>query len=137
MNKEENAIIPKTYRIVAARELARLMETGCGIETAILTTEDGFEVGAQSIKADVDSSKLAAMASSLSAISNMSVSETNLGAEYHSIIIESDYGYIIIMDIALETFPMILNIIADKTAVLGQVLYYARSVVKAFNGKDA
>lgn len=134
MSKDISVVIPKVAKAASAKELRRLMEADCGIESAILTTEDGFEVAVESI-GEVDSSKLAAMASSLSAISNMSVSETDLGTQYHSIIIESDRGYIVIMDIAYETFPMILNIVASKNAVLGQILYHARSVVDAFNRK--
>ncbi len=128
-------LTPKVIKLAAARELDKLMSATAGIESAVLTTEDGFEVAFKSIDNAVDSSKLAAMASSLSAISNMSIFETNLGTEYNSIIIESDKGYIVIMDIDNEAFPMILNVVASKNAVLGQILYHTRAVVEAFNRK--
>lgn len=126
-------LTPKVIKLAAIRELDKLMNSATGVESAVLTTEDGFEVAFRSANDDVDSSKLAAMASSLSAISNMSIFETNLGTEYNSIIIESDKGYIVIMDIDNEAFPMILNVVASKKAVLGQILYHARAVVEAFN----
>ncbi|AWM80402.1 diacylglyceryl transferase [Gammaproteobacteria bacterium ESL0073] len=128
-------LTPKVIKLAAARELEKLMSVTTGIESAVLTTEDGFEVAFKSIDNAVDPSKLAAMASSLSAISNMSIFETNLGTEYNSIIIESDKGYIVIMDIDNEAFPMILNVVASKNAVLGQILYHTRAVVEAFNRK--
>lgn len=128
-------LTPKVIKLAATRELDKLMSSTTGIESAVLTTEDGFEVAFRSIDSEVDSSKLAAMASSLSAISNMSIFETNLGTEYNSIIIESDKGYIVIMDIDNEAFPMILNVVASKNAVLGQILYHSRAVVEAFKRK--
>ncbi|AZS50351.1 hypothetical protein DM558_05985 [Entomomonas moraniae] len=130
-----SVLTPKVIKLAAARELDKLMSVATGIESAVLTTEDGFEVAFKSTDETVDPSKLAAMASSLSAISNMSICETNLGTEYNSIIIESDKGYIVIMDIDNEAFPMILNVVASKNAVLGQILYHARAVVDAFNSK--
>ncbi|MFD1259838.1 roadblock/LC7 domain-containing protein [Entomomonas asaccharolytica] len=132
MSENQQVVIPKVAQVISAKILSQLIQTDCGIESAILTTEDGFEVAVESV-GEVDSSKLAAMASSLSAISNMSVSESNLGTQYQSLIIESDGGYIVIMDVAYDKFPMILNIVASKDTVLGQLLYHARSVVDAFN----
>ncbi|UYZ82872.1 roadblock/LC7 domain-containing protein [Entomomonas sp. E2T0] len=134
MSENQQVVIPKVVQMISAKILNQLMQTDCGIESAILTTEDGFEVAVESV-GEVDSSKLAAMASSMSAISNMSVSESNLGTHYQSLIIESDRGYIVIMDVACDKFPMILNIVASKNTVLGQLLYHARGVVDAFNKK--
>lgn len=128
-------LTPKVIKLAAIRELNKLMNAVTGIESAVLTTEDGFEVAFRSINTDIDSSKLAAMASSLSAISNMSICETDLGTKYNSIIIESDKGYILIMDIDNDAFPMILNVVASKKAVLGQVIYHARAIVETFNLK--
>lgn len=133
---EESAIVSKKIRNMVSKELSKLIKANCGIETAVLTTEDGFKIESCSAKQDVDSLKLAALASTLSAISNMSVAETNLGEGYESAIIESEHCYIIIMDITLKTMAMVLIIIASKQAVLGKVLYHANKVVGILKNKE-
>ncbi len=100
-----------------------------GAKGAVIATSDGFEVAAN-IMSDVDGAKLAAMASSISAIGNMTVQETGMGSEHRCIVVEGDAGYIVIMDVAHPSCPMILNAITSKTAVLGQVIYYAKYVVR-------
>lgn len=128
MNKEE-VQIPKVLQTTINRLLKELVENADnGIDTALVTTEDGFSLAFQSNK-EVESSKLAAMASSLSAIGNLSVSETQTGTKYHSMIIESDNGYVLIMDINHTELPMILNIVASKQAILGRVIHSAKSIV--------
>ncbi|UYZ82877.1 roadblock/LC7 domain-containing protein [Entomomonas sp. E2T0] len=133
MSKEKVAEIPKVLKVSADKLLKELVEADNGIETALVTTEDGFSVAIHSTE-QVESSKLAAMASSLSAIGNLSVEETNTGTKYHSMIIESDNGYVLIMDICHEAFPMILNIVASKKAILGRVIHSAKSVVDILQG---
>ena len=136
MCNEEHTIVSKNFHAIASKELYKLIKANCGIETVVLTTEDGFKIEAHSIKDDVDSSKFAALASTLSAISNMSVAETNLGTGYDCTIIESEYSYIIIMGITLKMVPMVLNVIASKEAILGKVLYHANKVVNTLKNKE-
>lgn len=108
--------------------LKLLIQKLSGVKGAVITTGDGFEV-AVNVVSDTDGAKLAAMASSISAIGNMAVQETDLGSRHSSITIEGEDGYIFIMDIPNPSCPMILNVITSKSAVLGQVIYYAKHIV--------
>lgn len=58
----------------------------------------------------------------------LTITETNLGTKYETILIESDKGYFLVMDIPIsdESFSMILNIVAPKTAVLGKIIYHTK-----------
>lgn len=133
MTKQKKTGISRELQVSANKLLKELVEAENGIETALVTTEDGFSMAIHST-GQVESSKLAAMASSLSAICNLSVAETQTGTKYHSMIIESDNGYVLIMDIGHETFPMILNIVASKRAILGRIIHSAKSVVDILQG---
>jgi len=108
--------------------LALLLEKLNGVKGAVITTSDGFEV-AMNVMSDRDGAKLSAMASSLSAIGNMAVQETDLGSLHSSITIESEEGYIFIMNIPHSSRPLILIALTSKSAVLAQVVYHARQIV--------
>lgn len=124
----QSQLVTDEVRKSAAHLLQLLVQKLNGVKGAVITTGDGFEV-AVNVVSDTDGAKLSAMASSISAIGNMAVQETNLGARHQSITIESEEGYVFIMDIPNPSCPMILNIITSKSAVLGQVVYYAKHIV--------
>ncbi len=122
-------LVTEELRSSAGRLLQLLVQKLNGVKGAVITTSDGFEV-AVNVVSDTDGAKLSAMASSISAIGNMAVQETGIGSRHQSIVIEGDDGYIFIMDIQHPSCPMILNVITSKSAVLGQVIYYAKHIVK-------
>lgn len=110
--------------LLAEKALETLMAEVHGAVSAVLSTVDGFAVAARTETAE-QGSRLAAMASSISAICSVVGEETQVGA-HQSISIESDNGYVVMVHIAHAVQPMILNLVADKTAVLGQMIYFAR-----------
>ena len=128
ISSSQSLLVTDELRHGAERLLQLLVQKLSGVKGAVITTSDGFEVAVQ-VVSDTDGAKLSAMASSISAIGNMAVQETGLGEVHQSITIEGDEGYIFIMDIHHPKCPMILNIITSKSAVLGQVVYYARHIV--------
>ncbi|MCU1718476.1 roadblock/LC7 domain-containing protein [Pseudomonas sp. 5P_3.1_Bac2] len=111
----------------AQAELDELMQALSGLSAGVIATADGFEVAAQA-KAGVEVAKLAAMACSISALGAMVGQESAIG-HYQNVVVEADEGYVLILDIPHPVYPMILNLVAARNEVLGQVLYLAKRAV--------
>ncbi|MDR3159737.1 MAG: roadblock/LC7 domain-containing protein [Zoogloeaceae bacterium] len=101
---------------------------GIGVKSAVIATTDGFDVASVAMSEE-EGAKLSALSSSISAIGDMAIKEIGIGVSHQSITIESESGYIFIMDIRHPNCPMVLSIAASKDAVLGKLIYYARQVV--------
>ena len=99
-----------------------------GLTAAVVSTGDGYHV-ASKVGNNAQVSRLSAMASSLSALSSVAGDENNMGAS-ESITIEAAGGYMILLEIAHPTVPMTLSVVTNKTAVLGQALYFAKQVAR-------
>ena len=112
----------------AEKTLETLMGEVQGAVSAVLSTVDGFAVA---VKTDTEEqgARVAAMASSISAICSVVGEETEVGA-HHSITIQSENGYVVMVQVAHAVLPMILKLVANKTAVLGQMIYFARQAAK-------
>lgn len=102
-----------------------------GVRLIVATSTDGFEVASVNTSQlkNTDVAKIAAMSSSLSAIGNMAVKEISPGNQYQSIQIESDNGYILIVEVPYPKYPLIMNIVTTKDAILGQVLYRTKQSI--------
>jgi predicted regulator of Ras-like GTPase activity (Roadblock/LC7/MglB family) len=111
----------------AQAELDELMNSLSGLSAGVIATSDGFEVAARA-RAGVEVSKLAAMACSISALGAMVGVESEIG-QYQNVVVEADEGYVVIIDIPHPLYPMILNLVAARNEVLGQVLYLAKRAV--------
>jgi uncharacterized protein len=112
----------------AERALDELVSQVSGVIAAVISTTDGFEVAGK-VQNSAQISKLAAMSSSISAIAAVVGDESGIGVQ-QSIIIEASAGYVVMVDIARTNPPMILNVIAQKTAVLGQITYFAKQTAR-------
>jgi predicted regulator of Ras-like GTPase activity (Roadblock/LC7/MglB family) len=99
-----------------------------GIKSAVIATSDGFDVAAVAMS-EAEGTRLSALSSSISAIGDMAVKEIGTGNYHQSITIESESGYIFIMDIRNPKCPMILSVATTKDAVLGKLMYYAKQMV--------
>lgn len=108
----------------ADKTLETLMGEVQGAISAVLSTVDGFPVAAKT-DTEEQGARVAAMASSISAICSVVGEETEVGA-HQSITIQSENGYVVMVQVAHAVQPMILNLVANKTAVLGQMIYFAR-----------
>ena len=95
-----------------------------GAVSAVVSTADGFDVASRADDA-AQGSRLAAMASSIAAICSVVGEESNIG-EHQSISIESEKGYVVMVHVTHPANPMILNLVADKSAVLAQMIYFAK-----------
>ncbi|GEM_PF-2075264 len=121
-------------RNVSARLLSRFVINITGIKSAVISTVDGFEIAAE-CRNDSEASKLSAVSSTLSAIGNMSIMETNMGNKYRSVTIENENGFLVVMDIQYKSYPMIFCVVASKDAILARVLHQARIIVDVIANK--
>lgn len=122
---------------VAAEQLEKFGRDTPGITLAVLSSGDGFEVA--SYRAErATSAKIAAMGSSLQALSEAITREAKLhGAR--KLIIESDDGSVLSLGIADSKPVLSLVVVADKSASLGHLLWSAKicctSIGYALHGK--
>ena len=109
---------------LAEKALETLMRQVQGAVSAVISTADGFDVASRADDA-AQGARLAAMASSIAAICTVIGEESQIG-EHQSIAIESETGYVVMVHVTHPANPMILNLVADKTAVLAQMIYFAK-----------
>jgi predicted regulator of Ras-like GTPase activity (Roadblock/LC7/MglB family) len=110
--------------MLAERSLETLMGQVRGATSAVVSTADGFDVASRTDSAE-QGSRIAAMASSIAAICTVVGEESQVGA-HQSISIESEKGYVVMVHVPHAANPMILNLVADKSAVLAQMIYFAK-----------
>jgi len=124
-------------RSVAARsaavqqQLAQFIDANPDIKLALVTSSDGFEV-ASSPPAPM-ATRIAAMSSSLQALSEAIAREAALGSS-NSLIIEADGGTILVLGIAATSPRLSLAVVAKKGETLGTLLWAARNCCKSLEG---
>jgi uncharacterized protein len=132
-----NAVASRFGRVatgVAQRQLDAFVQATPGVLSAVLLSADGFEVAAvQTGKGGA--ARLAAMGSSLSAIGSAIAREAGI-VECNRMVIESDSGTIVIMNIPDARPPLSVAIIAGDGCVLGRLLWSAKhccgAIARAF-----
>jgi predicted regulator of Ras-like GTPase activity (Roadblock/LC7/MglB family) len=108
----------------ARPELERLVASNTAIRFAVLTSGDGHEIAARPARSEI-TARVAAMSSSLQALSDALVREANLGGG-RNLIIESDAGVIVIQGLP-SAGGASLAVLASGSGILGQVLWAARN----------
>lgn len=99
------------------------------LKSVVISTEDGFEIAGYSENSE-QIPRLSAMASSLSALSALAAKESSLGS-CRNMIIEAEFGVIIVLQIRRGQHNLNMSIIAGKDAIVGQILYFAKQAVCA------
>ncbi len=111
-----------------SEELLSLFITNVkGVNAVIISTADGFEVSSRST-CGANISKLSALSSSLSAIGNMATLEAEMGKQYRHVMIESEDGFLMVMDVPYIHYPMILCVVSSEEAFLARVIQQAKNV---------
>jgi uncharacterized protein len=112
------------------RILDLLFQNSKGLLAAVVATTDGMSIASHSRQESFDHSKLAAIASSIGAIGAVVGDETALGA-CKLVMVQSEKGYTVIVEAPHPESPMILSVVSDASAVLGQIIYAAREAASA------
>lgn len=116
-------------KIAADIAIARLLADIKGLKAVVVSTEDGFEVSAYT-ENTAQTSRLAAMASSLTALCNIAGEESKLGDCDH-LIISAQNGHILMIQVPNQQTNMILSVIAGQDAIIGQAIYFLRVAARA------
>ena len=128
MNQSVEILRPLTMRAVQIK-LEQLLATVPAIIGAFLATDDGFELTHAVSGTELEPARLAAMCSSMIALSHALVEESDLG-ESENLLIEAKKGKIILLTIVSQT-RLSLTVLARPSATLGQVLVHSKICAEA------
>lgn len=125
--------LSETLKALALSEAQKLLAEVGGITTVVVATVDGLEV-ASAINGDADAARIASLASSIAAISTVVTEEAALGLG-KSVTIDTESGFAIVHSVRRTDAELVINVIANSSAVLGQVAYrtaqFARALAQA------
>ena len=112
-------------------DLARQLSAGFvsnvgGVSAVVVATVDGFAI-ASAFDSPNDAHRIAAMASSISAIGQVVALEAGLGT-YRSVTINTDAGFVVVQAVQRPDLELVINVIADGDAILAQVLLRLKSM---------
>ncbi|RYG08273.1 MAG: hypothetical protein EON92_16910 [Burkholderiales bacterium] len=113
--------LSESVRALALREAQSLLDEVDGVKAVVVASIDGFDV-ASAIRGDTDPGRVAAMASSISAISAVVAQEVALGRN-RSVTIDTEGGFAVVYSVHRPDGELIVNVIAGSGALLGQVAY--------------
>ena len=108
----------------AHRQLETFVSVTPGVTLAVLTSGDGFEIAAHP-RGLPAVQRLAAMSSSMQALSEAMIREAGL-ATIRNLIIESDGGTVIVLGIGNTTPRLSLTVVASGDETLGRLLWASR-----------
>jgi len=117
------------YIVSAAKdECTNLLNEQNGVLAVVIASIDGFDL-TSAVSGTLDASRIAAMASSIAAIGSVVTQEVHIGAS-KSVTVNTENGFVYITYVELSGVSHILNVIADKSAVLAQVIYRCSEIGK-------
>lgn len=112
----------------AQQEAERLMQETSGVVAIVIATVDGFDVA--SVMRKGDANRVAAMASSIFAISAVVSQEANLGRS-RSVTIDTEEGFTVVHSVYRSDADLVVSVIAGQDAILGQVAYQVTQFARA------
>lgn len=117
---------------LAKRESQSALDEVDGLSAVVVATIDGFDVA--SAMRTGEAARVAAMASSISAISAVVSQEASLGRN-KSVTIDTEAGFAVVHSVYREDAELVIIAIANGGALLGQVNYrvaqFARALASA------
>jgi predicted regulator of Ras-like GTPase activity (Roadblock/LC7/MglB family) len=120
LNKPVSALVASATA-AANQEAKQIMADVEGIQAVVIATADGFDVASQT-REGIDPERIAAMASSIAAISQVVSHEAQLGRS-RSVTIDTDAGFAVVYNIHRSDIDLVINVVANERALLGQVIY--------------
>ena len=124
--------LPPAVGALAQREAQRLLDQINGVTAVVVATVDGFDI-ASAMRAG-DAARVAAMASSIAAISSVVSQEADLGRK-KCVTIDTEAGFAVVYAVHRPDVELVINVIAKGDAILGQVNYqtaqFARMLTEA------
>ncbi|MFI0545895.1 MAG: roadblock/LC7 domain-containing protein [Brachymonas sp.] len=124
---DEQVNIPEGLALLAQTAINALFAKLSGVKALVVASVDGFSVASHSV-IDIDANKVAAMASSFSALGVVVAEESHMGNK-KVVTLEAADGYVILLDIPRPDYPLVLSITASSDTILAQTLYLARETI--------
>lgn len=121
--------MPAGLAELAQQAAAAFVADVLGVTAVVVATVDGFDL-ASAFRGQQDAPRIAAMASSISAISSVVSMEAGLG-NYKSVTISTDAGFAIVHAVPRIDVELVINVIADGEAILAQSMHRIGKMAKA------
>lgn len=125
------ANMPDGLAQAAQRAASACLTEVVGVNAVVIATVDGFDLAA-AVRDGHDAARIAAMASSISAISAMVAREAGLG-NIKSVTIGTDNGFAIVHAVARPDVELVIHVIADGDAMLAQVMHRISVMAKVLS----
>lgn len=106
-----------------------------GVDYIMICSSDGFELESVSRRNDFNSSKLAAVSSSILAMVSAFLNEIQLTG-CNSMTLDAENGKAILTSVPSKQHPMVIVTLAAKDVLLGQLLYSLKQAKNAIVDAD-
>ena len=126
--------LPAGLREAARRAALLCLAEVAGITAVVIATVDGFDLAA-AFRGNQDATRIAAMASSISAISSVVALEAGLGS-FKSVTINTDAGFAIVQAVPRSDIELVIHVIADGDAILAQSMHRAGVMARILAGTE-
>ncbi|SHF45468.1 hypothetical protein SAMN02745117_01979 [Lampropedia hyalina DSM 16112] len=120
--------LPEAVRVLAQVEADKLLADIFSLQAVVIASEDGFDV-ASAARDGIDPSRIAAMASSIAAISSVVSQEAHLGRS-RSVTIDTDAGFAVVFTVRRSDVQLVINIVAGPDVLIGEVMYRAGQLAR-------
>jgi uncharacterized protein len=122
----KNAAFDTSFVVAAKQHAGAFIAEITGVLGVVFATVDGFDITHATLPG-LDASRVAATASSISAIGSAVTSEFDMGAS-RNVSIRTEHGFVFILNGHSDRAPYLLSVIADASAVPAQVVYRAQHI---------
>lgn len=122
---------PPALRVAAQEAAAGCVADVVGVTAAVIATVDGFDLASHS-RSGQDPARLAAMASSISAISAVVSLEAGLG-KFRSVTIGTDAGFAVVHAVPRTDVELVVSVIAGDAAILAQVMHRVATMARTLS----
>lgn len=127
MNAIEN--VSPLLRAAAEEQARACVSEVAGVGAVVVASVDGFDL-ASALRGQHDAARIAAMASSISAISGVVALEAGLGS-FRSVTIGTDAGFAVVHAVPRAGLELVINVIAGEDAILAQVMHRVAAMARA------
>jgi predicted regulator of Ras-like GTPase activity (Roadblock/LC7/MglB family) len=127
--------ISLALKLKAASEAQHILDEVAGVTAVVIATPDGFEIASASLRS-FDPSRIAAMASSISAMGAVVSQEARLG-RCKCVTVATDDGFALFSPVRNPETELVVNVLASAHAVLAQAMYRTAACVKLLEAHKA
>lgn len=124
----ENFPLPPAVQAQAQELAKKCLAEISGTTAVVIATVDGFDLA--SAMHVGEPARIAATASSIAAISAVVSEEARLG-QPRSVTIDTDSGFAVVHSVTRSDLALVINVVADASAILAQVNYRTAQMAKA------